>query len=162
MHCSWPATSFWKIASMRIRFPSGLLGVYLLHCRSPTNSPFHQLHQIHYRTSPAIGASRQSLGLRFSAVPLLARITSSGGFWGVSQVRREQAELKKSSRKMLANWLDYFPVVLETLLVHLEMMALVLGTEKGGTFESCHNHFGAGYVLATVAHNLEILGLRCW
>ena len=52
--------------------------------------------------------------------------------------------------------------VLEALFVHLEVMALVLGTAEGGTFETRHNHLGAGHNLATVAHNLDVLGLRCW
>jgi len=39
-------------------------------------------------------------------------------------------------------------------------MALVLATAEGETFETCHHHLGAGHIFATVAHNLEILGLR--
>jgi hypothetical protein len=46
--------------------------------------------------------------------------------------------------------------------VHLEMTALVLGTAEGGTFETRHTHLGAGHILATVAHNLDILALCCW
>jgi hypothetical protein len=47
--------------------------------------------------------------------------------------------------------------------VKLEMMALVLESEEGGTFETHHNHLGAGHILATVVHNMEdILGLRWW
>ena len=46
--------------------------------------------------------------------------------------------------------------------MHLEMTALVLGTAEGGTFETCHNHLGAGHILAMVAHNLDIVGLHCW
>jgi hypothetical protein len=53
-------------------------------------------------------------------------------------------------------------VVLEELLVYLEMTARVLRTAERGTFETCHNPLGAGHIFATVAHNLEILGLRCW
>jgi len=90
-------------------------------------------------------------------------IFSSGGLWGVSQVRRNEVEVEESSWKMLAEGLDDFPAVLEALSVHLEMPALVLGTAEGGTFETRHNHLGAGHILATVAHNLEdILGLRGW
>jgi len=61
---------------------------------------------------------------------------------------------------MLADWLDCFPAVLEALSVHLEMTALVLVTAAGATFETRHNHLGGGHILATVAHNLEIGGLR--
>jgi len=57
---------------------------------------------------------------------------------------------------------DDFPAVLEALSVHLEMTAYVLGTAEGGTFETHHNHLGAGHILATVAHNLDIIGLCCW
>jgi len=57
---------------------------------------------------------------------------------------------------------DDFPAVLEALSMHLEMTALVLGTVEGGTFETCHNHLGAGHILPTVALNLDIVGLRCW
>ena len=53
-------------------------------------------------------------------------------------------------------------MVLEALSVHLEMMAHVLGTAEGGTFETRHNHLGAGHILATVAQNLDIVGLHCW
>jgi len=63
---------------------------------------------------------------------------------------------------MLANWLDCFPAVLEPLLVHLEMTALVLGTAAGETFETRHNRLGGGYIPATVAYNLDIVGLRWW
>jgi len=39
-------------------------------------------------------------------------------------------------------------------------MAIVLKSAEGRTFDTCHNHQGGGYILATVAHNLEIHGLR--
>jgi hypothetical protein len=51
-------------------------------------------------------------------------------------------------------------LVLEVLSVHLEVTAVVLGTPEGGIFETCHNHLGAGHILATVAPNLEIPSLR--
>jgi len=57
---------------------------------------------------------------------------------------------------------DDFPADLEALSVLLEMTALVLGIAEGGTFETRHNHLGAGHILAMVAHNWDILGLRCW
>jgi len=46
--------------------------------------------------------------------------------------------------------------------VHLEMTALVLGTVQGGTFETHHNHLEGGLILATVAHNFDILALHWW
>ena len=46
--------------------------------------------------------------------------------------------------------------------MHLEITAVVLGTAEGGTFETRPNHLGAGYILAMVAHNLDIVGLRSW
>ena len=61
---------------------------------------------------------------------------------------------------MLADQLDCFLVVLEALLVLLEMMARVLGTAAGETFETRHNHLGGGHILPTVAHNLGNIGLR--
>jgi hypothetical protein len=109
-----------------------------------------------------MGASQQSLRHLFSVVLLVAGIFSSGGLWGVSQVRQKEVEVEESSWKMLADLLDDFPAVLEALSVHLEMMALVLGTAEGGTFETRHTHLGAGHILATVADNLNILGLCCW
>jgi len=63
---------------------------------------------------------------------------------------------------MLADRLDCFPAVLEALSVHLEMKVLVLGTAAGVTFETPHNRLGGGHILATVAHNLDIVGLRWW
>jgi len=48
---------------------------------------------------------------------------------------------------MLADELDCFPAVLEALLVHLEMTALVQGTAARKTFETCHNHLGDGHIL---------------
>lgn len=48
----------------------------------------------------------------------------------------------------------------KALQVQLGMIALVLKTVEGGTLETCHNHLGGGHFLATVAHNLEMLGLR--
>jgi len=53
-------------------------------------------------------------------------------------------------------------VVLEVLSVHLELMTLVLKSAEGGTFETYHNHLGAGHILDTVAHYMDILGLRWW
>ena len=44
----------------------------------------------------------------------------------------------------------------------LEMTAHDLEFEEGGTFETHHNHLGGGRILATVARNLDILGLRWW
>jgi len=85
-----------------------------------------------------------------------------GGLWGVPQLRWNEVEVEESSWKMLADRVDDFPAVLEALLVHLEMTALVLETAEGGTFETRHNRLGACYILATVAHNLDIVGLCCW
>jgi hypothetical protein len=59
---------------------------------------------------------------------------------------------------MLADWLSCFLAVLEALSVHLETMALLLGTATGETFETRHNRLGGGHILATVAHNLDIVG----
>jgi len=53
-------------------------------------------------------------------------------------------------------------VVLDSILGHLEMTALVVGTDEGGTFETRHNHLGGGHIIATVAHNVEIFGLHWW
>jgi len=162
MHCSWPPPLFWQIASMRIRFASGWWGVCLLHHPSPTNCHSHQLQHIRCTTSLAMGASMQSLRHMFSAVPLVAWICSSEGLQGVFQVRRRVVEVEKSSWKMLADWLDDFPAVPDALSVHWEITALVLRTAMGGTFETRHNHLSAGYILATVAHNLEFFCMRCW
>jgi hypothetical protein len=63
---------------------------------------------------------------------------------------------------MLPNWLDGVLVVVEALLVYLQMLAPVLESTEGGTFESHHNHLGGGYIFATVAHNLEILVWHWW
>jgi len=41
-------------------------------------------------------------------------------------------------------------------------MAFVLATVEGGTFETHHNHLGAGHILALVPHNFDMIGLRCW
>jgi len=57
---------------------------------------------------------------------------------------------------------DNFPAVLEALSVKLEMTAIVLGTAEGGTFQTRHNQLGAGHILATVANNLDIVGLHYW
>ena len=42
------------------------------------------------------------------------------------------------------------------------MTALALRTAAGESFETCHNRLGGGHILATVAHNLDIVGLRWW
>jgi hypothetical protein len=42
------------------------------------------------------------------------------------------------------------------------MTALLLGTAAGESFETRHNHLGGGHILATVAHNLDIVGLSWW
>ena len=41
-------------------------------------------------------------------------------------------------------------------------MAIGLNPAEGGTFETRHNRLGGGHILAFVAHNLHILGLRWW
>ena len=92
----------------------------------------------------------------------MAGIISSGGLWVVFQLHRNEVEVEVSSWNMLADCMDDFPAVLEALSVQLEMTALVLGTAEGGTFETCHNHLGAVHILATVAHNLDTVGLCCW
>jgi hypothetical protein len=46
--------------------------------------------------------------------------------------------------------------------VQLEMMALVGESVERRLFETHHNHLGAGHILATVAHDLDILGLHWW
>ena len=58
--------------------------------------------------------------------------------------------------------MDDILAVLEALSVRLEMTDLVLGTAEGGTFETRHDHLGAAHIFSTVAHNLIIIGLRCW
>ena len=63
---------------------------------------------------------------------------------------------------MLASWLDWFRAVLDALLVHLEMTALVLWPAAGETFETPHNRLDGYHILAMVAHNLVIVGLHCW
>ena len=44
--------------------------------------------------------------------------------------------------------------------MHLERKAIVLKSVEGGTFETDHNHLGGGHILATMAHNLDIVGMR--
>jgi len=51
---------------------------------------------------------------------------------------------------------------MEALSVHLETTALVLGTAAGEIFDTRHNRLGGGHLLATVAHNLGIVGLCGW
>jgi len=63
---------------------------------------------------------------------------------------------------MLADGLDCFLADLEALLGHFEMTALVLDTATGETFETHHNRLGAGHILATVAHHLDIYCLPWW
>jgi hypothetical protein len=41
-------------------------------------------------------------------------------------------------------------------------MAFVLGTAAGETFETRHNRLCGDHILATVAHTLDIVGLRWW
>jgi len=61
---------------------------------------------------------------------------------------------------MFADWLDGFLAVREALLVNLDITAHVLESVEGGTFETHHNHLDRGYILAMVAHNMNILDLR--
>jgi len=44
--------------------------------------------------------------------------------------------------------------------VRLEMMALVLQIAEEGIFEVHHNLLGGNHILATMAHNSDILGLQ--
>ena len=81
---------------------------------------------------------------------------------GVSQLHSKDLQLVKYSWKMLADWVGGFLAVLEARLVHLEVTTVLLDTAVGGSFGTCHSHLGEGHILATVAHNLEIFGLRWW
>ena len=91
---------------------------------------------------------------------LAARNISSGGEWSVSQVRQKEVEVEESSLIVLADWVNDFPAVQETLLVHQVMRALVLGIVEG-TFERHNTQLDAGHILATVADNMEIHGSHC-
>ena len=51
-------------------------------------------------------------------------------------------------------------MLLEALEVRLEMMAPVLCIAEGGTFEVHHILLGGSRILATMAHNLDIVGLQ--
>jgi len=104
----------------------------------------------------------QSLQHVFSAMPLATGNFSLCSLWRVSYVHRKEVQVEEWSWMMLADWLDCFLEVVEAMLVRLEMMALVLESADGVTFETHHNHLGGGHILATVAHNLEILGLGWW
>jgi len=60
----------------------------------------------------------------------------------------------------VAQLTGWFLTVLEAQSVHLEISAPVLGSVEGGTFVTHHHHLGGGHILTTVAHNLDIVGLR--
>ena len=95
-------------------------------------------------------------------VRLVAVIDSFGASLGVASVLWNEVQVQYQSWKMLADWLDGVPAVLQALSVHLEMMALVLESAEGGTFETHHYYHGGDHILATVAHTLDIIGLPCW
>jgi hypothetical protein len=63
---------------------------------------------------------------------------------------------------MLANRLNGILAVLEALFVNLEITTHVLESVEGGTLDIHHNHLDGGYIVATVAHNLNIVDLRWW
>ena len=44
--------------------------------------------------------------------------------------------------------------------MHLVTTALVLETAAGETIETRHNRHGGGNIVATMAHNLDTVGLR--
>jgi hypothetical protein len=46
--------------------------------------------------------------------------------------------------------------------LHVEMTARALDSPEGGSSVAHHNHLGGGHNLATVAHNMDILGLGWW
>ena len=46
--------------------------------------------------------------------------------------------------------------------MHLAITALDLRTAEKTTFDTCHYCLGGGHILATVSHNVEILGLHWW
>jgi len=71
----------------------------------------------------------------------------------------------------LAKWLDSLQVVLDALEVRLEMTAHVLWIAEGGSFEVHHILLGGNHMLATMAHNSDMLGshqslvvhlVSCW
>jgi hypothetical protein len=64
------------------------------------------------------------------------------------------------SWKVLADLLECFQPLLEVLEVRLEMTSRVPGIPEGGTFEVHRLLLGRSCILATMAHNWDILGLR--
>lgn len=63
---------------------------------------------------------------------------------------------------MFADRLDGIRAVLEALFVNVEITTHVLESVEGGTLEIHHNRHDGGYIVATVAHNLNIVDLRWW
>jgi len=57
---------------------------------------------------------------------------------------------------------DCFLAVQEAIAAYLELPVRVLGTSAWETFETLHNLIGGGHILATVAHNVDIVGLCLW
>jgi len=79
--------------------------------------------------------------------------------------------MKLWKRKRSAGCLDCFQAVLEAHEVLLEMTAHVLWIAEGGTFEVHHIFLDGNHMLATMAHNSDILGshqslvvslVSCW
>jgi hypothetical protein len=72
-------------------------------------------------------------------------------------MHQEEVLAKDVVWKMLVNWLDAFPAVLEVHLIHLEMTTLVLESAEPRTLETRHNCLGGDHILPTMAPNLGSL-----
>lgn len=81
---------------------------------------------------------------------------------GVIQVHQKEVQVKDLGWKMLVDRLDGFPAVLEALVIHLEMTALLLESVEQRTFETQHIYLGCDHILAAVVHDLEILAWCYW
>jgi len=112
MHCSWAAPSFWHIASRRIWFASGWLGICTRHGACWANGRTHHLHHTGCMKSPAMERCQHSLPDALSAVQLAAEIFSLGGCWDFTWPHRNDIQHEKLSRKIKVDWLDSFAAVL--------------------------------------------------
>jgi len=148
---------YWQIAWSSISFFSSWLGLCLFLHRGPTNHCSQLLNQICKRTDSSIGTQPLFLQDQLSVVgPVVETCHWEAETGSLSCTR-------KRSWWSTAGWCwpngyNVSQWCWGAVEVQLELKAPVLRAAETGTFQTCHHLFGAVHILATVDHNLEIIG----
>jgi len=119
----------------------------------------HTLSAWNWSYESSSNAGRSAIWYLISMAQLTAGNNFWQGQWGVVEVHRKVV-LVEHGWLLIANWVDCSMARMGTLSVHMVMTALVPAAVQRVIFQSYNDHIGGVHINATVAHNLEIMGLH--